>query len=554
MIKAKEITQNQLIRSIKATKDKKSSIRHGFILGAGASLSSGIPLGSFFADKWYKEIKEDISAESLTKWKDNIKNFSENNLAENYTKIFEKRFEANYEEGYQELQGYMDKAKPSIGYSFLAQLLDETSNKFVITTNFDTMTEDALFEFQKSKPLVLGHELLSKYINPTSQSRPTIIKIHRDFLLNPYNKDSETKKLDEQWQIALEPVLKENSMIVIGYGGNDSSLMNYLKNIQMEDRKPIYWCFLGDKNNLSDKIKELLTKHDYIVPIKGFDKFMLIINDELKFDNLIDQDDINKSRIVLKALEYAKEHKKQLEELTKKGLDDNEQKAVKKLLPSWWAYQLRVDHIDNINERNKIYLEGLNNFPNSYELMGNYATFLYSAKKDYDDAEKYYKKALDLEPDSDINCGAYANFLRATKKDYDKAEKYYKKALELEPNNVLNNKNYATFLMDIKKDYEDVEKYYKKALELEANDPDFIGNYANFLVARKKDYEDAEKYYKKALDLEPNHSNNNINYAMFLEDTKKDYDKAEKYYKKALELEPNNTAYIENYTNFLKNF
>ena len=196
-IKAKEITQENLIRFLKDSIEKNSSIHCGFILGTGASVKSRIASGSELSKKWYNEIKEDTKENKFASWiKD--KNIDETNLAESYTKIFAKRFEVDYRAGYEELQRYMDKAEPSIGYSFLAQFLSKTSHKFIITTNFDTMVEDALFGLKEAKPLVLGHELLSKYINPTSPTRPTIIKIHRDFLLDPYNTDDEIEELDEQ--------------------------------------------------------------------------------------------------------------------------------------------------------------------------------------------------------------------------------------------------------------------------------------------------------------------------------------------------------------------
>lgn len=249
-IKAKEISQESLFRLLKDSTQKNSSIHFGFILGAGASVKSGIKSGSELARKWYEEIKEDLNENDFEKWNKD-KKINEENLAESYTKIFTKRFEIDFRAGYEELQRYMDKAEPSIGYSFLAQLLSKTSHKFIITTNFDTMVEDALFGLKEAKPLVLGHELLSKYINPTSPTRPTIIKIHRDFLLDPYNTDKEVEQLDAQWKESLEPLLKEHSMIVIGYGGNDDSLMNYLTEIK--DRKPIYWCYRDDKSKLSSK-------------------------------------------------------------------------------------------------------------------------------------------------------------------------------------------------------------------------------------------------------------------------------------------------------------
>lgn len=308
----------------------------------------------------------------------------------------------------------MDKAEPSIGYSFLAQFLSKTSHKFIITTNFDTMVEDALFGLKEAKPLVLGHELLSKYINPTSPTRPTIIKIHRDFLLDPYNTDDEIKELDAQWQESLKPLLKEHSMIVIGYGGNDDSLMNYLNNI--EDRKSIYWCFRGNKSKFSSKITSILTEKDFIVEIQGFDKFMLLLNDRLNLGTIIDKEDINNSPIVKNALKYADKYKKQLEELTKDELNPEEQKAVEKLLPSWWHYQLEVEKEENNDKKEKIYLDGLNAYPNSHELMNNYANLLEEVDRD-NEAETYYKKALNIEPNHANANGNYAILLKKLNRD-----------------------------------------------------------------------------------------------------------------------------------------
>jgi len=509
-IKAKEITQDQLIRVLKASTNPSSSLRYGFILGAGASINSKIPSGSTLAKKWYYEICEDVSDDILKQWEDSISNFDKNNLAEFYTKIFAKRFEVDYQAGYEELQRYMDKAEPSIGYSFLAQLLDETPNKFVITTNFDTMIEDALFGLKKSKPLVLGHELLSQYINPVFPSRPTIIKIHRDFLFDPYNTDDTIQKLDKQWQESLKPVLDENAIIVIGYGGNDDSLMNYLK--QIKDRKPIYWCYRGNKNKLSKKIKDVLTKQDFIVQINGFDKLMLTINDKLGFEHIIDKDDIENSSIVKNALNYVKRYEKQLEELTKEDLDKEEQIAIKKLLPSWWEYELKAQKEKDNNKKEEIYKEGLKVFKNSYELINNYANLLTDLNR-YDEAEIYYKKAFKLNPHHSNSIGNYARLLYKTDRN-NEAEIYYQKALEVDPKHTNNCINYAALLQKLDRDNE-AEIYYQKALELNAHNVNFYGNYAILLQKLNKDNE-AKKYYQKSLDIAPNNSIMNGNYAQFL--------------------------------------
>lgn len=329
--KPKEITQQAFIRGIQASNIDSSNILYGFILGAGASVKSGIPTASTFTVEWYKEIKLDNPTNKLDEWKKSILGFDKNNLAKFYPEIFEKRFEANQDEGIQQLQKYMDDAIPSIGYSFLAQLLDKTNNKFVITTNFDTMTEDALFQYSNSKPLVLGHESLSHFVQSTNTTRPTIIKIHRDFLLQPHSNKKEIEKLNEKWQEALKPILKNNRMIVIGYGGHDNSLMEYLSGISTQDRKPIYWCYLNE-DDISEKAKKLLTKKDFIIKINGFDEFMLMIAKTMEFEIPVNIKEIEKSEIVLKAIIRANDYALQLNDLGEINLKEEEKEAFRKFL------------------------------------------------------------------------------------------------------------------------------------------------------------------------------------------------------------------------------
>ena len=67
------------------------------------------------------------------------------------------------------LSGLMEHADPSFGYHPLARLLtDEYNNNLVITTNFDSLVEDALFLYTDQKPLTINHELTADYIGDHS--------------------------------------------------------------------------------------------------------------------------------------------------------------------------------------------------------------------------------------------------------------------------------------------------------------------------------------------------------------------------------------------------
>ena len=200
-----------------------------------------------------------------------------------------------------------------------------------------------------------------------------IVKLHHDYLLSPKNTEQDTNTLPPEFKKNLTPVLEGVHLIVIGYGGYDTGIMDYLR--ETTSRKPIYWC-CRDKSRLSAETKKLLTEQDFIVEIKGFDRFMLMLNAKLKHDPIIDLDNVEESVLVKNAVKQAKKYQEKLKELGKKqDIEDDELEALKVQLPTWWDYELQVKKETDPNKQNKIYQEGLEAHPKSFELFGNYALF-----------------------------------------------------------------------------------------------------------------------------------------------------------------------------------
>jgi len=440
---------------------KDTTIRYCFILGAGASRSSGIKTGGELAAIWFERIKQ-IFAGEHDKWV-NDNEIVVSDLASSYGKIYKRRFEINPEEGYHFIQTEIANSKPSYGYSVLARLLT-TQHNVVITTNFDPLTEDALFIYTENRPLVCGHESLSKFVTPTT-NRPVIIKIHRDQLLAPKSADDELSSLEQGFKDSLDRILQTYKPIVIGYGGNDPSLMDYLKDCNLLNG--IFWCKRpGDA--LSDRITDLLhSKGGKIFEIPGFDELMFqihaaVFSDERPLNELIKQT----------AAARAEDWGNQFAQLSGKLTEPESKAALSKIVAgkegrayeSWWDVQLAVNAASDTEAKAAIFLTGIAQFPQSAELAGNYANFLSDIKKDYDASEKYYLKALELDPYHANTTGNYANFLQKIKKDYDAAEKYYLKALELDPDYASNTGNYAQFLIGRGRS-STAKQYIDKALE-----------------------------------------------------------------------------------------
>ncbi len=457
----------------------------------------------------------------------------------------------------------MENTEPSLGYSVLAKVLADTRHKVVVTTNFDNLVADALAIHALQHPLIVGHESLTGFVRP-QLPRPLVAKIHRDLHLHPKNDQNGVDTLEKGWEDALKLLFQHYTPLVIGYGGNDGSLMGFLAGLSpghIPGR--LFWCYReGDRPG--ERILETVAKHNgVLVAIAGFDEFMVQLARTLFLG--FELDGIAKE-IENLGIERAKRYQAQADRLFEKlarpdtasrsSTTDKARQSISAAShdPSkWWSWVLRARAEDDYDKREAIYREALIKLPESAELTGNYASFLNRQRKDYDAAEAMYKKALELDPSNAANTGNYATFLVDQRKDYDAAEAMYEKALELDPSNAAHTGNYASFLVDQRKDYDAAEAMYKKALELDPSNAANTGNYATFLVDQRKDYDAAEAMYKKALELDPSHAANTGNYATFLVDQRKDYDTAEAMYKKALELDPSHANITANYASLLLN-
>lgn len=143
----------------------------------------------------------------------------------------------------------------------------------MITTNFDSLTEDALFYYSGHHPLVLGHEKLAPYVASVDR-KPVVAKIHLDLLMDPMSHLEQMEKLKEEWKAPLSAALSRYVPIVIGYAGGDQTLMSLLAQLEL---KGIFWCALDKEGEerLPEPAREIIRKnHGHWVRIQGFDELM----------------------------------------------------------------------------------------------------------------------------------------------------------------------------------------------------------------------------------------------------------------------------------------
>ena len=528
-----------------------------FILGAGASITSGIPSGQALIDKWDKELEERNSEEYLT-WKEQL-DINDENKYMFYSNYFEKLFRESTD-GYNELEKIMEHAIPRIGYFMLAHILSSTSHNIVITTNFDHLLEQAIENFTSTLPLVIGHENLAHYIT-TPIFRPTIIKIHHDLLFDPQNKEEELEELHENWQKALDIIFSEYNPIFIGYAGNDNTLMDFLtqNSRKFSDHKWMlpYWM-IYETEKLDSRIKTFISKaNGYLIWHKGFDdvffqlgaKFDIAIPSKKDFlDNAAKRYQLLEESIK----EYTKISSENYKIITKINNDAEVIESVENdtnsldlysqavLLYNTGKYQKAVPLFKQLTEQKPQSALYHNYFSNTLYLLSNYEDAMIEAKKAielqsgsaryhhslsiclhmlecYKDALIEEQKASDLDPKSaQYHDGIALNLYHL--ECYEDALVEIQKAIKLEPHNALYHYRISTILSALER-YKDALIEAEKAIKLESNNALYHYNVSTILFVLER-YKDALMEAQKALELEPNNKiyhNTFQNYLKYVE-------------------------------------
>jgi Tfp pilus assembly protein PilF len=460
-----------------------------WVLGAGASYASGIPLGSQLVDEWLKELhlREDREGTPLSEWATDvrlgIKNFDFEQRASFYPRIYERRFREYPDEGYAYLESVMSGKDPSPGYSVLASALalDPPRHNVVITTNFDNLVADALSIYTDTFPFVAGHESLTSFVR-VSMRRPLICKIHRDLLLGPQNDSRSLKRLHDAWGTALRALFQHYTPVFIGYGGNDDTLMDLLESFQPADIKgELIWCYY-EQQKPSERIGDVVTElNGILVPAPDFDLLMILLGERMEI-KLLDEE------IGRRSTKRTKKYRERIQEL-----DTVKHPSVTKALAAtfdrsggWWAWYRKAEAEQDLERREIVYRQGLIHCPKSAELHGSFANFLNFFLHKADEAELEYQRALDLDPNNPAITGNYANFMIDVRKNPDEAERLYRLGLESDPKNADNIGNYAAFVSDVRKNPEEAELLYRRALELNPKQADNNSNYVGFLIGQNR--------------------------------------------------------------------
>ena len=298
------------VRMFKDSVKDKQDIRYCFILGSGASITSGVPSGASLVDRWliemYRDSQPGAAEDKLRDWVERelarIPGFTWGNRASFYGQIYNRRFPDNAN-GQTWLRKLMENKRPSFGYSVLARILSQTQHNLVLTTNFDNLVHDSLIALTCPSPFIAHSQEDARFL-ANHEGKTRIVKLHGDIDRETYNADALIKDLQADWREPLRHLLGSHTPVFLGYGGCDPGFMRFLiEDYRASDARPRpVWTYRVDAEALKNTTgpvadppgrpatefcyKFMETQHAWWLPTPGFDELMLLLGHALGYPHV----------------------------------------------------------------------------------------------------------------------------------------------------------------------------------------------------------------------------------------------------------------------------
>lgn len=526
--------------------------RFAFFLGAGASRQSGIITASEMA-RFFKEIiVNEYSSEPLVtdeekeKWLTSQPWYSQ--AGNEYSKLFE-RFEPKEIGRQRYIESIIEEQQASFGYVVLANLIASNYINTIITTNFDDLVYSACTSYTGIRPIVYAYGVLASEMRITAQ-RPKILKLHGDYLYSTLkNTSPETAVQDPNMASQLVQVLSEYGLVVIGYSGEDKSIMDILGRIS--EKNDLYWCVLrGTEPNKA--VRELLLeKSGFLVEIAGFDEMMNEIRQIVGFDvdkmlGSIKERQDNMIENLKYFGSYAIGILSEIVEALQRKLTEEQQQIKQIQALDCFSKALEAQQVEDLTKAEELYRKALELAPNDAVAYNNLGTVLFSDASRSTEAEAAYRKSIELDPsygDSYYNLGL---LLEKDPTRAAEAEAAYRRSIELDPNYAPTHYNLGNVLERDATRSAEAEAAYRRAIEIDPSDTIAYYNLGVLLAKDATRSVEAEAAFRKVVELKSGDAPGYDGLGVFLEKDPARVADAEAAYRKAIELDPN---YANAYSN-----
>jgi hypothetical protein len=292
-----DATQDDLVLSLDALVRSigvRRTTPHSLFLGAGASVSSGIPSAQACIWEWKRNLfltnnpgLEELFAElslpsvqrRIQQWLDRQGTFPKEGAEGEYGFYIRECFPiADDRRAY--FQEKVRGAQPHIGYRLLCHVAQTDLIRSVWSTNFDGLPARAAANFSLS-PLEIGIDTQGRLPRQAGKGELLCVSLHGDYRYDDLkNTADELQRQEKVLRDALIEEMRQRPLIVCGYSGRDRSIMEALRAAcSVEGAGALYWCGYGD-GDAPQAVVALLEharrqgRQAYYVPALGFDDLM----------------------------------------------------------------------------------------------------------------------------------------------------------------------------------------------------------------------------------------------------------------------------------------
>jgi hypothetical protein len=260
------------------------------LLGAGASISSGMPSAQRCIWEWKQDIfvtnnptlRESVGELSLPgtrrriqRWLDQRGKYPIADSSEEYS-FYAKECYPTGQDRRNFFYSYVAQAKPYTGYRLLPLLAKAALVRTVWTTNFDGLIGRAC----SAADIIcveVGIDTVHRATRPHAHGELRVVSMHGDYRYDDLkNTDAELQQQEANLRDEFLHELRDYDLVVVGCSGRDASIMTLLHQAYAESTPcRLYWCVFEE--DIPKPVEELMAKAGrvgrdvFYVPSEGFD-------------------------------------------------------------------------------------------------------------------------------------------------------------------------------------------------------------------------------------------------------------------------------------------
>jgi len=266
------------------------------LLGAGASVKSGIPLSAGIVERaarWGYCKANGLQYDNLLagrrtdwfRWLHRQPWYNQNKRPEdNYSSVLRHVLRPAQDREDFFLTILNPGVPASAGVEHLLDLMADNVVRTVLTTNFDHVIPDLKVSRKRPHHLQVIRTSSDYNLISTAPTSPQLVYLHGSVEHHTdQNLLEEVERLDEVLVNGLVRILSDHPLVVIGYRGAEPSVMHHLLKEQISAtnkfRLGVFWCILETEivHPLVTELAGAITPNFQFVPIMGFDELMASI-------------------------------------------------------------------------------------------------------------------------------------------------------------------------------------------------------------------------------------------------------------------------------------